>query len=206
MSVLGRDGLKKAILERPIDRRLLIMPLIERGQIGDASVDVRLGTQFRILRRTQDSGLDPRTVVQSAIERGQDAVVIPIGEPLWLHPGQFVLGATLEYLRFPHDLAADVVGRSSWGRVGLLVATAVTVQPGYRGTLALELVNHGDGPIALYPGSRIAQLVVSSVQEASTTSYAGKYTGSTGPEVSRIAKERDEIAALRRTAALFSEP
>jgi dCTP deaminase len=144
--------------------------------------------------------------VQSEVERGQEEVVIPIGEPLWLHPGQFVLGATVEYLRFPSDLAADVVGRSSWGRVGLLVATAVMVQPGYRGTLTLELVNHGDGPIALYPGSRIAQLVVSPVVEPSEGSYEGKYAGSTGPEVSHIAKERDEIMALRRTAELFSEP
>ena len=206
MSILGRDGLKKAILQRPIDRRLVVMPLVDPGQIGDASVDVRLGTRFHLLRRTQDSGLDPQTVVQSAVERGQDEVVVPIGEPLWLHPGQFVLGATLEYLRFPNDLAADVVGRSSWGRVGLLVATAVMIQPGYRGTLTLELVNHGDGPIALYPGSRIAQLVVSPVLEPSKDSYAGKYTGSTGPEVSHIAKERDEIAALRQTAELFSEP
>ncbi len=133
-------------------------------------------------------------------------MVVPIGKPLWLHPGQFVLGATLEYLRFPDDLAADVVGRSSWGRLGLLVATAVLVQPGYRGTLTLELVNHGDGPIALYPGSRIAQLVVSPVLEPSEDSYAGKYAGSTGPEVSHIAKEQGEIAALSQTADLFSEP
>lgn len=206
MSILGRKGLKKAILERPTDRRLVVMPLIDPKQIGDASVDVRLGTRFRVLRRTQDSGLNPQTVVQSEVERGQEEVVVPIGEPLWLHPGQFVLGATLEYLRFPNDLAADVVGRSSWGRVGLLVATAVMVQPGYRGTLTLELVNHGDGPIALYPGSRIAQLVVSPVLEPSDDAYEGKYAGSTGPEVSHIAKERDEIIALHRTADLFSEP
>jgi len=109
MSVLGRKGLKKAILERPIDRRLVVMPLIDPKQIGDASVDVRLGTRFRVLRRTQDSGLNPQTVVQSEVERGQEEVVVPIGKPLWLHPGQFVLGATLEYLRFPNDLAADVV-------------------------------------------------------------------------------------------------
>lgn len=206
MSVLGRKGLRKAILKRPIDRRLVVMPLIDPEQIGDASVDVRLGTRFRVLRRTQDSGLDPQTVLQSEVERGQEEVVVPIGKQLWLHPGQFVLGATLEYLRFPNDLAADVVGRSSWGRIGLLVATAVMVQPGYRGTLTLELVNHGDGPIALYPGLRIAQLVVSPVLEPSKDSYAGKYAGSTGPEVSHIAKERDEIVALGRTANLFSEP
>ncbi len=206
MSILGRRGLKRAMLRRPLDRRLIVMPLVDPTQIGEASVNVRLGTRFRLLRRTQDSGLDPQTVAQSSVERGQEEIVVPIGQPLWLHPGQFVLGATLEYLRFPKDLAADVVGRSSWGRVGLLVATAVMIQPGYRGTLTLELVNHGDGPIALYPGSRIAQLVVSPVLEPSVASYAGKYVGSTGPEVSHVAKERAEIAALRRTADLLAEP
>lgn len=206
MSILGRRGLQEAMLERALDQRLIVMPLVESGQIGEASVDVRLGTRFHLLRRTQDSGLDPQTVAQSSVERGQEGMTVPIGQPLWLHPGQFVLGATLEYLRFPKDLAADVVGRSSWGRVGLLVATAVMIQPGYCGTLTLELVNHGDGPIALYPGSRIAQLVVSPVLQPSSISYAGKYMGSTGPEVSHIAKERDEIAALRRTADLLAEP
>jgi dCTP deaminase len=206
MSILGRKGLQNAVLKRPPDERLIVMPLVHPTQIGEASIDVRLGTRFHVLRRTQDSGLDPRTVVQSTVERGQDEVIVPIGEPLWLHPGQFVLGATLEYLRFPSDLAADVVGRSSWGRVGLLVATAVMIQPGYRGTLTLELVNHGDGPIALYPGSRIAQLVVSPVIDPSDTPYAGKYVGSTGPQVSHLAKEQAEIDALRRTAELFTAP
>jgi dCTP deaminase len=206
MSVLGRKGLKKVIADRPITERLIVMPLIRKSQIGEASIDVRLGTRFHMLRRTQDSGLDPRTVAQSAVERGQDEVIVPIGDPLWLHPSQFVLGATLEYLRFPGDLAADVVGRSSWGRVGLLVATAVMIHPGYRGTLTLELVNHGDGPIALYPGSRIAQLVVHPVLEPADDPYAGKYVGSTGPQVSHLAKEQAEIKALRRTAKRFAAP
>jgi dCTP deaminase len=206
MSVLGRKGLEEAILNRSLDERLIVMPLIDPTQIGEASIDVRLGTRFHILKRIQDSGLDPRTVAQPRVERAHDEIVIPIGEPLWLHPGQFVLGATLEYLRFPKDLAADVVGRSSWGRVGLLVATAVMVQPGYRGTLTLELVNHGDGPIALYPGSRIAQLAIRPVIDASDDLYAGKYIGSTGPQVSHLANERAEVDALGRTARLFTAP
>lgn len=206
MSVLGRKGLEAVILNRSLGERLIVMPLIDTTQIGEASIDVRLGTQFHILKRIQDSGLDPRTVTQSRVERAHDEIVIPIGEPLWLHPGQFVLGATLEYLRFPKDLAADVVGRSSWGRVGLLVATAVMVQPGYRGTLTLELVNHGDGPIALYPGSRIAQLAIRPVIDSSDDLYAGKYIGSTGPQVSHLAKERTEVEALERTAQLFTAP
>jgi dCTP deaminase len=206
VSVLGKTGLEKVVQERPLHERLVIMPLVLATQIGEASIDVRLGTRFHVLRRTQDSGLDPGTVTQSTVERGQDEVVVPIGQRLWLHPGQFVLGATLEYLRFPGDLAADVVGRSSWGRIGLLVATAVMIQPGFRGTLTLELVNHGDGPIALYPGSRIAQLVVHPVVEPAETSYAGKYIGATGPQVSHLARERAEIQALERTAARFTAP
>ena len=206
MSVLGKKGLEEVIFRRPLGERLIVMPLIEQIQIGEASVDVRLGTRFHTLKRIQDSGLDPCTVTQSRVERAHDEVVVPIGEPLWLHPGQFVLGATLEYLRFPNDLAADVVGRTSWGRVGLLVATAVMVQPGYRGTLTLELVNHGDGPIALYPGSRIAQLAVRQVSDPSDEPYTGKYVGSTGPQVSYLAKERTEIKALSRTAELFTAP
>jgi dCTP deaminase len=206
MSVLGRRQLSAALFDRPLNERLIVMPLVRRRQVGEASIDVRLGTRFRILRRTQESGLDPRTATQSSVERGQEKVVVKIGDPLWLHPGQFVLGATLEYLRFPNDLAADVVGRSSWGRVGLLVATAVMVQPGYRGTLTLELVNHGDGPIALYPGSRIAQLVIHPVQGAVDKGYAGKYVGSAGPQVSHVPKEQSEIRALRRTATRFTAP
>jgi dCTP deaminase len=204
LSVLGAKGIEDVILNRSIGERLVVMPLLDRSQIGEASLDVRLGTRFHILRRTQESGLDPRTAAQSSVERGQDEVVAAIGEPLWLHPGQFMLGATLEYFRFPRDLAADVVGRSSWGRLGLLVATAVMVQPGYRGTLTLELVNHGDGPIALYPGSRIAQLAIHPVLEPPETPYAGKYIGPTGPQVSHLAREREEIEALRRTAQRFA--
>jgi dCTP deaminase len=206
MSVLGTDSLKDVMFRRPLAERLIVMPLLDASQIGEASLDVRLGTRFHVLRRTRESGLDPLTAVQSSVERGQVAVVAAIGEPLWLHPGQFVLGGTLEYFRFPRDLAADVVGRSSWGRVGLLVATAVMVQPGYRGTLTLELVNHGDGPIALYPGSRIAQLAVRPVIGPPATPYAGKYVGPTGPQVSHLARERDEIEALRRTATRFASP
>ncbi len=108
------------------------------------------------------------------------------------------------------------VFRETWPRMwlddprgaglGLLVATAVMVQPGYRGTLTLELVNHGDAPIAIYPGSRIAQLAIRPVIEPPITPYSGKYVGPTGPQVSHLAKERAEVAALEDTAARFTAP
>jgi dCTP deaminase len=178
----------------------VFMPLLDFDrQLGPGSVDLRLGTDFRVLRRTEESGLDPGDQPQVAVERMTSFVEVDIGGKLWLHPGQFVLGATLEFLRIPSHLAAYVVGRSSWGRVGLLVATAIFVQPGFAGCLTLELVNHGESPIALYPGSRIAQLVVHSLPSATEFEYGkdkDKYLGPTGPQVSHLAKEAAEIAHL----------
>jgi dCTP deaminase len=106
----------------------------------------------------------------------------------------------MEFLRLPPHLAAEVLGRSSWGRVGLLVATAIFVQPGFSGSLTLELVNHGESPIALYPGCRIAQLVVSRLSSGTEHYYGrgdAKYVGPTEPQVSHLAKEAIEIEQLR---------
>jgi len=93
--------------------------------------------------------------------------------------------------------------------VGLLVATAIFVQPGFSGCLTLELVNHGESPVALYPGSRIAQLAVHSLPSA-TDHYYGrdndKYLGPTGPQVSHLAKESAEIGHLRQVGHRLIEP
>jgi dCTP deaminase len=202
MALLSKQSLVAALHREDLEERLVVMPMLdEPQQVGAASIDVRLGTTFRLLRRTVDSGIDPRNAPQAALERGQEEVVVAFGQPLWLHPGQFVLGATLEYLRFPSDLGGYVIGRSSLGRVGLLVATAVMIQPGFAGNLTLELVNHGEGPIALYAGSRVAQLAVHSLDEPTQEPYGGKYIGPTGPEVSKLAGERSEVQELGDVAA-----
>jgi dCTP deaminase len=201
MTLLAHQDLVQALAEEDLAQRLVVMPMLDSGlQIGSASIDVRLGTRFRILRRTVESGIDPGRHGQPTLERGQQRVTVAFGDPLWLHPGQFVLGSTLEFLRLPPHLGAYVVGRSSWGRVGLLVATAIMIQPGFAGNLTLELVNHGEGPIALYAGSRIAQLAVHTLGAPTDLVYAGKYTGPTGPEVSRLAGEQDDIVQLAKVA------
>jgi dCTP deaminase len=205
MTLLRKEDLKAALAQPDLDRRLIVTPLLaEPRQLGPASIDLRLGTKFLFLRRVLDSGLDPGRKPQAAMDKGQDKARVPLGESLWLHPGQFVLGATLEFIRMPPHLGAYVVGRSSWGRVGLIVATAVMVQPGYTGTLTLELVNEGDSPICLYPGVRIAQLAVHELPDATKHPYArakdAKYQADTGPEVSRLAKERREIAKIKKLA------
>jgi dCTP deaminase len=201
MTLLKHEALKDAIEADDLESRLVIMPLLDRDrQIGPASVDVRLGTDFCLLRRTEGPGIDPAEELDPLLTRSEERVSVPFGAPLWLHPGQFVLGATLEFLRFPSHLGGYLVGRSSWGRVGLLVATAIMVQPGFAGCLTLELVNHGESPIAIYAGCRIAQLAVHSLGGRTEHGYAGKYVGPTGPEISRLDKERKEIAELHEVA------
>ena len=81
-----------------------------------------------------------------------------MGQQFVIHPNQFVLGETLEFVKLPSDMMAYVVTRSTWGRTGLIVATAVGIQPNFRGVITLELRNLGDVPLNLYPGTKILQL------------------------------------------------
>jgi len=204
MTLLHHEELNTALDCPSLDDRLVVTPLLDRRkQIGPASIDLRLGTQFLLLRRTLEGGLDPGKRPQATLERSQERTRVQLGDSIWLHPGQFILGATLEFIRMPPHLGAYVLGRSSWGRVGLIVATAVMVQPGYTGTLTLELVNEGDSPICLYPGVRIAQLAVHELPGPTRRSYTradAKYKAATGPEVSRLAREQKEIKKVRRLA------
>jgi dCTP deaminase len=208
--LLHWESLRRAMEEESLERRLVVMPILDFDrQVGPASVDLRLGTAFRILRRTDESGLDPGDQPHASVERMTTSVDVEIGDKLWLHPGQFVLGSTFEFLRLPAHLGAYVLGRSSWGRVGLLVATAIFVQPGFSGCLTLELVNHGESPIALYPGSRIAQLAVHELSSATERYYGrdeDKYVGPIGPQVAHLAKEAVEIKHLREVGQRLIEP
>ena len=198
MTVLGREDLERAIDEEDLDRRLIITPLLDRAQIGRGAVDLRLGTEFLLLRRTQRPGLSPGRDSQQDVDEMQQRVTVPFGDDLWLHPRHFVLAATLEYLRLPDDMSAYVVGRSSWGRLGLIVATAVFVHPGFRGCLTLELVNEGDSPIALSPGIRIAQLAIHRLEHpaAPREKEEEKYLAPVRPQPSRLSAERGEFKRL----------
>ena len=200
--LLANETLRRAMSQdTPLDDRLVFTPLLEASQVGPASVDLRLGSDFFVLRRARGGGLDPATDNQAQVEELQERVKVPIGGQFWLHPGHFALGATLEYVRMPRDMGAYLLARSSWGRVGLLVATAVMVQPGYTGTLTLELVNEGDSPIALYPGLRVAQLAVHRLEEPTRKPYnvgRPKYASPTGPQVSRLAWEGKEMRKVKR--------
>jgi dCTP deaminase len=201
MSALIREQIVDRLNASDPSRKLTITPLLDREkQIGAGSVDLRLGSEFLEASRQATDFVDP---FRSAVK--QQAVVedrrthVPLGNRFVLHPGQFVLGSTLEFIVMPADMTGQVLSRSSWGRVGLLVATAVAVQPGFRGMLTLELVNSGSQPIVLHPGLRVAQLQLweSSQPTAQPYSVSGKYDAPLGPETNRLVVERGERDVLR---------
>jgi len=200
LSTLGKKDLEAAIDHKVAKHRLHVTPLLDRKQIGRGAIDLRLGTEFLLLRRTRHPGLDPSKLTQEDLEDMQERVVVPFGGELWLHPRHFVLAATLEYLGIPDDISASVVGRSSWGRMGLLVATAVFVHPGFRGCLTLELVNEGDAPICLSPGAKIAQLEVHRLENPAPAgkSEKRKYVAPVRPQVSRLPQEQRELKRLKK--------
>jgi dCTP deaminase len=202
VSLMGWEDIDCAMKRDNLDERLFITPLLKPNQIGAASVDVRLGSEFLQLRRTSGAGLDPRTQTPAELDEMLERIVVPFGKGMWLHPSHFVLAATLEYIRLPADIGADVVGRSSWGRVGLIVATAVMAHPGFTGCLTLELINEGDSPIRLYPGVRIAQLELDKLDAPTDHAYGAqdKYFAPIGPEASRLWKEQPEIARIEELA------
>ncbi len=153
----------------PADR-LVISPLLDmekQVKAGTASVDVRLGQRFHVPLRAKLSQLDLLSEThQIDLLKYKDDTFVPIGDYFVLHPGQFVLGETLEWVHLPKNLVAFVIGKSTWGRDGLIIATAIGVHPNFSGILTLEISNVGEIPIYLYPGLAIAQLFLASVQSS----------------------------------------
>jgi dCTP deaminase len=121
-----------------------------------ASVDLMLGTWFLSLIPAHMGSLSLSEL--SAELKLTESHYVPLGGSYFLHPGNFVLGMTIEWIRMPSNLAGFVVGKSSWGRRGLIIATATGVHPYFAGTLTLELSNLGEIPIELTPGTSICQL------------------------------------------------
>jgi dCTP deaminase len=155
---------KKEIIRRLSDHRsgLAITPIIDaEEQIGEGSVDLRLGPDFIITsRETGISIFDPGRAdeIAEGIRGYQRYLRRPPGSAFYLHPGEFVIARTLEYITLPEGTAAQVTSRSSWGRLGLVIATAPLIQPSFTGTITLELSNLGTVPMVLYVGLRIAQV------------------------------------------------
>jgi dCTP deaminase len=159
----------------------------EPAMLQPSSVDVRLDKYFRLFDNHRYPYIDPAED-QPDLTR---LVEIPTGEPLILHPGEFVLGSILETVTLPDDVAARVEGKSSLGRLGLLThATAGFVDPGFSGHVTLELSNVATLPIKLWPGMKVGQLCFFRLSSAverpyGSDAYGSHYQGQRGPTASR---------------------
>ncbi len=177
-------------------KRLYIMPLLdEEKQIDKGSVDLRLGFIFMPSKMIQSSKIDVVSKDDKEIARNsQEIFRLDIGDYLVMHPGSFILSSTLEYLRLPYDLMGYLSGRSSWGRLGIVIhATATHVHPGYTGNLTFEIANIGEIPVYLYPGLRIAQIVFHKLKTEEIITRKSKYYGELGPGYSKIFEDPEII-------------
>jgi dCTP deaminase len=186
--------------DRDIRRRLeegdlVVEPLDDpEVQLQPASVDLRLGREFLEFQRTNIPCIHPES--DDEVAEYVDETVVDEGDDFVLHPGDFVLGTTRERVEIPPDLIAHVEGRSSLGRLAIVVhATAGLCDPGYKGQITLELSNLGAAPVALSPGMRISQLTFTVLSSAAERPYGAergsKYQGQAGPQASRIGGDRE---------------
>ena len=174
-----------------------IAALIADGRIGidpydeallqPSSVDVRVDRYFRVFHNARYPYIDvkqPQDQLTEEVEIGDE-------EPFILHPGEFVLGSTLERVSLPDDLVARLEGKSSLGRLGLLIhSTAGFIDPGWNGHVTLELSNVANLPITIYHGMKIGQLSFVQLSEPASAPYGSdglgsKYQGQQGPTPSR---------------------
>lgn len=172
---------------------LVVEPLDDMDlQVQPASIDLRLGDEFLVFRNPHIAFIDPRA---GGVADYTEKVTLAKGHAFILHPGEFVLGSTYERVRIPHDLVAKVEGRSSLGRLAIVVhATAGFVDPGFEGHITLELSNLGRVPVALHPGMRISQIALHQMLSAAERPYGhptrgSKYQGQRGPVASRITSD-----------------
>ena len=180
-------------------RRLLAEGRIEIDPYDEAllqpsSVDVRVDRLFRVFANNRYPFID----VKQPQEDLTELVEVEDGTPFILHPGEFVLGSTLERVRLPDDLVARLEGKSSLGRLGLLIhSTAGFIDPGWNGHVTLELSNVANLPITIYYGMKIGQLSFVQLTEPAATPYGAsglgsKYQGQRGPTPSRYWKNFEE--------------
>jgi dCTP deaminase len=174
-----------------------IRRLLDEGRIGidpyeasllqPSSVDVRVDRYFRVFRNSRYPFIDVKTNQEDLTE----VVEVTDDEAFILHPGEFVLGSTLERITLPEDVVGRLDGKSSLGRLGLLIhSTAGFIDPGWDGHVTLELSNVANLPITIYAGMKIGQLSFVQLSEPAERPYGSegigsKYQGQRGPTPSR---------------------
>ena len=186
MAILSDKTLKEYLKEGKIG----FEPLTDEKQIQPSSIDMRLGDEVKLFKVVRKPYIDPKD--PDDISTYMESTIVPEGEAFIIHPNEFALATTLEYVKVPDDLVARVEGRSSMGRLGITMhVTAGFIDPGFEGNITLEISNIGAMPVALYPGQRVCQIVFETMTSPSEMPYGhpkrnSKYMGQTRPESSRV--------------------
>lgn len=190
--VLTREQITSLMRKQCLQERLVITPLLDpERQLNPNGVDLRLGRELIVARQTSIALLDPedRDTFEINVGKYQEKVALAYGESFFLHPAQAVLASTLEYIGLPSDICGQVMSRSSWGRLGLINATAPFIAAGWKGAITLELVNLGRIPVRLSPGYSVAQLILQNT--AGKSAYEGRYVCPTSVEHPRLSSDPD---------------
>jgi dCTP deaminase len=168
-------ALSDGTIRRLVDEGRIVVDPWDPAMVQPASVDLRLGDSFRVFHNFKTSAIDLRDPPRDLTEE----VKVGADQPFVIHPGEFCLGRTAEWVELADDLLARVEGKSSIGRLGLIVhATAGFVDPGWKGTLTLEFANLTRVPIKLYAGLPIAQLSFMELDRAAERPYGSEGLGS----------------------------
>ncbi len=156
--------------------------------VQPSSIDIHLGSRFLVFNKVRHAVID----VKEKQDGLMNMVEVKDGEPFMLHPGEFVLGSTVEKVKMPNDIAGRIEGKSSLGRLGLLIhSTAGFIDPGWKGNLTLELSNVSPLPIKLFPGMKIGQISFMRMTTEVDNPYGSgklnsKYQGQEGPNESKF--------------------
>jgi dCTP deaminase len=175
--------------------KIRITPELPPGQFGSCSIDFRLGGEFSVFEHSRHAFIDVRE--KGAIQDLMRTVLVKPGEPFILQPREFALAITEEMLELDDDVLGRLEGRSSLGRIGIIVhGTAGLFDPGWRGKATLELSNLGIMPVALYPGMRICSFTFEQLSSRVAVPYykkvGNKYAGQTSPLASKLTTESNK--------------
>jgi dCTP deaminase len=188
--ILSDRDIKKALQTK----KIIISPEPDFAvQLGSCSIDLRLGSQFRVFNHSKMPFIDSNNPGDA--DTMMTEILVKDKEPFILQPGDFVLATTMETITLPVDLLGRLEGRSSLGRLGIVVhSTASIFDPGFSGVIVMELGNLGRIPVSLLPGMRICAMTFEQLTSPADIPYnlkkQAKYIGQNSPLASRIGQEK----------------
>jgi dCTP deaminase len=196
MAILSRTEIQKRMkLGVSNPRSLNITPMLRKNEAFDVdSLDLRLGCYFLLQKGSQQPYFAPDKESSRSL---QTSVHVPLGKYLVVPAHQTVLGATLEFIKFPYDVSGQILTKSSVARTFIVIETAPWIHPSYRGCLTLEIANVSNTPVLLYPGRTIGQLILMEVKSPSReTQLESTYFGPIYPEAPHFRNPVEELSDI----------